>query len=118
MRFLKYIAVLALLSSGCVNMYTRCPGTAASIMDTYQCTDTAWSITWITAFPQIMAPMDSGGFMAENLLTIPLSLIPAADTVCEAAIDTVCWPFDRMIADSRKTAEKPAKQAEPEEMEY
>lgn len=90
----KLLAILALTATcGCMNLYTRCPGTQETIQGTYQCTQVMTVWTCVTAFPQVMAP-DEFEFMPINLLTVPLAIFPLADTVLEACVDTVCYPYD------------------------
>lgn len=99
----KLIFCVLLACSGCMNLYTRCPGTDKEIYTTYQCTQEMWGWTIITAFPQVMAP-DAEGLMAINLISIPLAIIPAADTCLEAVVDTVCYPYD--VTQGKPTKEK------------
>ena len=40
--------------------------------------------------------------MWENIFTVPLGCLCLCDAVCEAAIDTVCLPFDWPISAKRK----------------
>jgi len=93
---MKRMLVLAamLLTAGCMNLYTRCPGTDGKIEDTYQATKEMADWTLIVAFPQILAPDGERGFSWYNLLTIPLSLVVFADDCCEAVGDTLCYSFD------------------------
>lgn len=94
---LKQLLLLALLACcGCMNLYTRCPGTDKTIYTTYQCTQEMWGWTIITAFPQALAP-DAVGYMWINIITVPLAIIPAADTCLEAVVDTVCYPYDYSV---------------------
>ena len=106
---MKKILILATLVSltGCVNSFTRCPGTSARVESVYQSTRTAAAASVICAFPQMMsdAPSDYR-FMAYNLLTIPLGVAVLADAVCEAAVDTACLPADFAIAKHREREEK------------
>ena len=102
------IGVCALASlAGCVNCYTRCPGTPAKVGRVYQSTRTAAAASVICAFPQMMsdAPSDYR-FMALNLLTIPLGVAVLADAMCEAAVDTVCLPADFAIAKCRESEDE------------
>ena len=88
----------ALLLGGCINLYTRCPGTDPKIDYCYQSTDTAAMMTVVASFPQIMATMDTKGPEWYNIFTVTLLGIPfLADTICEAAIDTVLLPIDYAI---------------------
>ncbi len=93
--------------TGCVNCYTRSPGTSTRVESIYQSTRTAGAASVICAFPQMMsdAPSDYR-FMALNLLTIPLGVAVLADAVCEAAVDTVCLPADFAIAKHRESEDE------------
>ena len=83
-----------LLLSGCMNLYTRCPGTDKRIEDTYQSTKEMFLWSWVVAFPQVMAPAGNGGFEWYNILTVPLGAVVFVDDCCEAVGDTLCFPFD------------------------
>lgn len=101
------IGLGALVSlTGCVNGYTRCPGTRARVESIYQSTRTAGAASVICAFPQMMsdAPSDYR-FQSYNLLTVPLGVAVLVDAVCEAAVDTVCLPADFVIAKHRERKE-------------
>lgn len=87
-------AVLA-ISSGCMNVYNRCPWTDARIERPYQSTREMASWTAVTAFPQMMATDGVFRFSWYNVLSVPVSVIPAADTCLEAVADTVLYPIDR-----------------------
>lgn len=102
MKKLILVAVAGLMLSGCVNMYTRMPGTKAKITDTYQSTKQAAAMSVVVAFPQVMAPSGGKGFYWENLLTVPLGCLVGVDAVAEAMIDTVCFPYDWAVSSSRK----------------
>lgn len=93
---MKKLICLILLAAtcGCMNLYTRCPGTDKEIVDTYQCTQEMIAWTCIVAWPQVMSPDASDKFYPINIITIPLALVPAADTCLEAVVDTVCCPYD------------------------
>lgn len=97
------IATTMCIASGCVNLYTRCPFTEKKIERTYQSTGEAYSLSIIISWPQIMSdnPGD-GGFMVENLLTIPIGFLGMCDTACEGVLDTVFLPADLVISDIRK----------------
>ena len=97
-------ALAGIALTGCVNCYTRCPGTHARVEDAYQSTRTAAMASVICAFPQIMS--DCPGdyrLLPLNLLTVPMGVVALADTVCEAAVDTVCLPADFAIAKCRES---------------
>ena len=44
----------AVLLSGCINLYTRCPGTDSEIASTYQSTRLSISVAYVVAFQQII----------------------------------------------------------------
>lgn len=97
------IAVCALsLAAGCVNLYTRFPTTNAKIEQVYQSSRQAAGLSIIVAFPQMMSDAPGQGYMLENVFTVPLGCLCLCDAVCEAAIDTVCLPFDWPISAKRK----------------
>lgn len=93
----------ALILGGCVNCYTRFPTTNERIERVYQCSREAAALSVIIAFPQMMSdnPGD-GGFMWENIFTVPLGCLCLCDAACEAVIDTVCLPFDWPISAARR----------------
>ena len=95
------LATLALLS-GCMNLYTRCPGTKQRIESIYQCSREMVPLSYVVMFPQVMSDSKSDTFYAENLLTIPLGVLCFGDAACEAVIDTVCLPFDNPISRYRR----------------
>lgn len=90
-------AVLILATSGCMNLYTRCPGTDGEISSCYQSSGDMLALSMAIAFPQILYPGNKG-FYWENLFTVPCGLVCLADTACEAVLDTVCLPFDYPIS--------------------
>ena len=98
------IAALALLLSGCVNCYTRCPGTDGEITEVYQSSRMAAGASLIVAFPQMMSdcPSDYGAYAPLNILTIPLGVLVLGDAVVEAAVDTVCLPVDWPLSCARR----------------
>lgn len=97
------IAACALsLEAGCVNLYTRFPTTNAKIEQVYQSSRQAAGLSIIVAFPQMMSDAPGQGYMLENVFTVPLGCLCLCDAVCEAAIDTVCLPFDWPISAKRK----------------
>jgi uncharacterized protein YceK len=105
MKKLILVAVAGLMLSGCVNMYTRMPGTKAKITDTYQSTQLAAAATVVAAVPQVMS---TGKFewMWANVFTVPVGCLVGLDCCCEAVIDTVCWPADWWLASYRAKAVK------------
>ena len=103
MKKLLATVLMACTMTGCVNLYTRWPTTDEKITMVYQCSREAAGLSVLVAFPQAMSdcPGD-GGFMLENIFTIPLGCLCLCDAVCEVAIDTVCLPFDWPISAKRK----------------
>jgi len=93
---LWFVLSLCLMLGGCMNLYTRCPGTDSRIHNCYQSTDMMVMVTVLSAFPQVVDISNTeGGLRWYNLFTVPLFGVPClADTACEAAIDTVLWPID------------------------
>lgn len=87
-------SLLLAVSSGCMNLYTRCPGTDREIASCYQSTECMLTLSCVVAFPQVMSPGGSDEFYWENLFTIPCGLLCLCDTACEAVIDTVMLPVD------------------------
>ena len=98
------LMVLALLvTSGCINLYTRAPFTDKKIERTYQSSGEAFGLSIIVSFPQIMSDNPSTpDFMVENIFTIPCGMVVAADGCVEFALDTVFWPCDKILAINRK----------------
>ena len=96
------VCALALLA-GCVNCYTRCPGTDSRIEAVYQPSRAALGCSIICAFPQMMSdcPSDTG-LKAYNALTVPLGLLVLCDAICESVIDTAFLPADFIISRTRK----------------
>ena len=100
---LAFVLALAVFS-GCMNCYVRFPTTNPEIESCYGCTRTMAEFTVVGSFPQMMSdnPGD-GGFMWENLVTIPFIGLPClVDTACETCIDTVCLPADYFIVRARE----------------
>lgn len=105
----KAVVVLAFVLasavfSGCMNCRVRFPTTNPKIEECYMCTRTMAAFTIIGSFPQMMSdnPGD-GGFMWENLISIPFIGLPCfVDTCLEAAVDTVCLPADYFIVRARE----------------
>ena len=101
------IGLLCLTLAGCINLYTRCPGTEGRIMDTYQSTSQSIATAYVVAFPQVITGWHPS-IEAENLITIPFGLLVLCDTPFEAVVDTVCWPWDYYISGERRTETAPA----------
>lgn len=99
-------SAVAVLLSGCINLYTRCPGTDARIEDTYQSTSQSIATAYVVAFPQIITGWQPS-IEPENFITIPFGLLVLCDTPFEAVVDTVCWPWDNYISDARRVKPNP-----------
>ena len=97
------MAAFALACGGCMNLWTRCPGTDRKIEEVYQSTRTMAALSLVGAFPQMMSDAPDRGWRWENCISIPFLGFPlAVDAVCEGVIDTVCLPVDWPLAESRK----------------
>ena len=91
------------LLGGCANVVLRTPITGEPITKVYQPTREQAEFTAMCACPQaFFSPTGGFGFCAENVFTLPLAVVPAADLVVEAALDTVFLPVDAYLAGSRK----------------
>lgn len=103
-RLFTFTLTLTFLSllSGCMNLYTRCPGTKPTIESIYQCSREMIPLSYVVMFPQVMSPGSADDFYWENLITVPCGLICFGDTACEAVVDTVCLPFDYPISRYRR----------------
>lgn len=113
-KYGKTFLVLCLISTfcGCINIYTRCPGTDSRIDYCYQSTDTAGAATLIGSFPQMMVPTGDRGLEWYNIFTVTLIGVPCfVDTVCEAALDTVFYPIDYFIVKERDKSREGVNQA-------
>ena len=88
---------LLLPPSGCMNLYTRCPGTKPKIESCYQSTETMFVLSYVVCFPQVIGGWD-GSLQPENIITIPCGIICYLDTACEAVLDTVFLPLDYFLA--------------------
>jgi len=108
------------LCAGCMNLYVRNPLTDVRIDEVYKSTRTVGLLSYAIAFPQIMNPAGDGGWMLANLLTIPVGCVCLCDAACEAAIDTVCLPYDWPVSAKREAdwEEWCRKRAEDAEREY
>ena len=91
-RFL--FLALAVLMSGCVNLYIRSPFTDAKVERPWQSTSDAASFSYVVMFPQVLSPGSDKGFMAANLISVPAGCLLWIDVACEAVIDTLLWPID------------------------
>ena len=100
------IGLLCLTLSGCMNLYTRCPGTDARIEDTYQSTCSTAEMAYVVMFPQVvMASHNNKILFPENLISIPIGCLCFVDVAAEAAIDTVFYPADAMLRNNRAVKE-------------
>ena len=98
----------ALLCGGCMNLYTRAPWTTSTRVERcYQSSGWVAGVGIVCMFPQMMSDCPGhGGFQVENLLTIPLGLLVECEAVVEAAVDTVCLPFDWPVSAYRRKREE------------
>ena len=95
--------VLASLLSGCMNLYTRCPGTPPRIEDTYQSTCCTAEMAYVVMFPQvIMASHNDKILLPENLISIPIGCLCFVDVAAEGVLDTVFWPIDWPLSRARR----------------
>lgn len=94
---------LAVVLSGCVNCYTRCPGTNGKIKGIYQSAKTAAVFSYVVSFPQVMSdsPKDYRLDLM-NIITVPAGIVVFCDAVAEFVVDTICLPFDWPISEYRK----------------
>lgn len=110
-KVLKILAFLVLfLTTGCMNLYIRCPGTSSKINTVYQSTQTAAALSYVIMFPQIISwrgtEMQSSRssditLVPENIITIPIGLLGFCDTACEAVLDTILLPIDWTLSEYR-----------------
>ena len=90
------------LLGGCANVVLRTPITSEPITKVYQPTREQAEFTAMCACPQaFFSPTGSFDFCVENVFTIPLAIVPAADLVVEVVLDTVFLPADACLAGSR-----------------
>lgn len=95
--------VLASLLSGCMNLYTRCPGTPPRIEDTYQSTCSTAGMAYVVMFPQVMMASHNNKILfPENLISIPLGCLCFVDVAAEGVLDTVFWPIDWPLSRARR----------------
>ena len=107
MRKILAIAALCTALTGCMNLWTRNPFTYTEITSVYQSSRIMAGSAVIVAFPQMMSdcPGD-GGFMLENIFTIPLGCLVLCDAACEAVVDTAFLPFDWPMSAYRRKEEE------------
>lgn len=95
-------SAIALLG-GCANLVLRTPLTGKPVTKVYWPTREQAEFAAMCACPQaFFSPTGGFDFCVENVFTIPLAIVPAADLVVEAALDTVFLPVDACLAGSRK----------------
>ena len=90
------------LLGGCANIVLRTPITGKPITEVYQPTRDQAKFTAMCACPQsFFSPTGDFDFCVENVFTLPLAIVPAADLVVEVVLDTVFLPADACLAGSR-----------------
>lgn len=95
------VSAVALLG-GCANIVLRTPITSEPITEVYQPTREQANFTAMCMCPQaFFSPTGEFDFCVENVFTIPIAIVPAADLVVEAVLDTVFLPADACLAGSR-----------------
>lgn len=100
-------ASAVVLLGGCANVLLRTPITSVPITKVYQPTIDQAEWTAMCACPQsFFSTTGSFGFCLENVFTLPLAVVPAADLVVEAVLDTVFLPVDAYLAGSRKNKQE------------
>ena len=60
----------------------------------------AASFSYVVMFPQVMSS-EHETFMWANLWSVPLGLVCMCDVPFEAVIDTICYPYDVVVAKDR-----------------
>ena len=90
------LLLLSFTLSGCMNLYTRCPGTDRKIESCFQSTEYMFVLSYVVCFPQVIGGRD-GSLQPENIFTIPCGIVCYLDTACEAVLDTVFLPFDYLL---------------------
>ena len=102
-----FTVLILLLTSGCMNLYTRSPFTEKRLERTYQPSGETFGLAIIVSFPQMMSDNPSTpDFMVENIFTIPCGIIVGVDGCAELVLDTVFWPFDKIIVYNRTKDKK------------
>jgi len=117
MKKLIMATALALACCGCMNLYTRAPWTDGRIERCYQSSRAVAGLGIICMFPQCMSdcPGD-GGFIFENIFTIPVGVLVECEAVVEAAVDTVCLPVDWPLSAWRRRKSEPRRNDEGKEI--
>lgn len=96
-------ASAVVLLGGCANIALRTPLTGKPVTKVYWPTREQAEFTAMCARPQsFYSPTGDFDFCVENVFTLPLAIVPAADLVVEAALDTVFLPVDACLAGSRR----------------
>lgn len=106
MKKLAIALMTCILVSGCMNLYTRCPGTELKIEKTYQSTENSFAWSYVIMFPQVIMPSGRNKILfPENLISIPIGCLCFVDVACEAVVDTILYPVDNAIAAKRSHKE-------------
>ncbi|MCQ2299930.1 MAG: YceK/YidQ family lipoprotein [Bacteroidales bacterium] len=105
-----FFPILCTILSGCANIVLRTPLSSDPIKKVYFPTKEQAEFTAMCACPQsFFSPTGSYEFCIENVFTLPFAVVPAADLVVEAALDTVFFPADLYLACSRSNKSKESK---------
>ena len=49
---------------------------------------------------------ESDGLVWQNILTIPIGCICFVDVALEGVVDTICYPYDKCVADERSKSDE------------
>ena len=102
-KSIVFTALLLIAQCGCVNLFERCPITGLNVNSTYQATDISLACARVIMFPQLIGPNGNlGTLYPENIFTIPVGCFCFADVACEAVLDTVFWPIDYLLENTRE----------------
>ena len=95
--------IILLAFCGCANIVLRSPLSSKPITKVYEPTCEQADFVHACACPQeFFIPTGHAEFCMENVFTLPLAIVPAADLVLEAALDSLFLPVDAWIVNSRK----------------
>lgn len=90
-----FMPAIFLLLAGCANLILRTPLTDKPVTKVYWPTREQAGLTAMCACPQsFFSPTGDFDFCVENVFTLPLAVVPAADLVVEAVLDTLFFPAD------------------------
>ena len=79
-----------------------------NVNSTYRATDISLTCARVIMFPQLLGPnRNLNALYPENFFTIPIGYFCFTDVACEAVLDTVFWPIDYLLENSREI--KPTK---------